>query len=68
MSDNQKEITEQALVAILGAIKEYGADAETIAEHAKALTLDSSSNYQVHGDHTIISEACEAIDNALSKI
>ncbi|EMV1550568.1 MULTISPECIES: hypothetical protein [Enterobacter] len=64
MSNQARHLAEQAVVAIFGALKDAGADLEKIAGNARANILDSSSNYQVHGDHAIITEACEVISDA----
>lgn len=68
MSNQAYHIAEQAVVAIFGALKNAGVDVERIASNAKTNILDSSSDYQVHGDHTIIVEACEIISDAISRV
>ncbi|WP_312187338.1 hypothetical protein [Leclercia sp.] len=68
MSNQARHLAEQAVVAIFGALKDAGVDLEKIAGNARSNILDSSSNYQVHGDHTIIADACEVISDAVKSI
>jgi hypothetical protein len=64
MSKNSDFVTEQAIVAIFGVLHDMDIDVKSVAKKAEANILDSSSNYQVHGDHEIIVKACEEIQKA----
>ncbi|HCT4276835.1 TPA: hypothetical protein ACPYW1_000394 [Citrobacter freundii] len=68
MSNQAKHVAEQAVVAIFGALKNAGVDVSSIASKAQSNILDSSSDYQVNGDHTIIAEACEVIRDAENRV
>lgn len=68
MTTSREMALEQALIAVLGAVKDSSLDVDSLSGIAKGYILDSSSKYQKCSDHAVLTEACSAISDALSKI
>ncbi|WP_312141282.1 hypothetical protein [Stutzerimonas nitrititolerans] len=66
MASDREIALEQALVAVLGSARERGIDLDDLSAEAKHLVLDNTK-YR-HVEHPHVTNACNAIDDAIGVV
>ncbi|CQJ56482.1 TPA: hypothetical protein ACJFUB_004223 [Yersinia enterocolitica] len=63
MSSDREIALEQALVAVLGAVKDLGTDMDNLLQQSKTLIIEHSKYRNV--EHPHVTQACVAIESAM---